>query len=51
MKMLQTNHYKPTYNLLGPVPVGTGTIALDPTFGSFTLLDPVSLVSSNLFLW
>jgi hypothetical protein len=42
MKMLQTNHYKPTYNLLGLAPTGTGTIALDPTFGSFTLLDPVS---------
>jgi hypothetical protein len=27
---------------LGPAPTGTGTIALDPTFGSFTLLEPVS---------
>jgi hypothetical protein len=26
--------------LLGPAPTGTGTIALDPTFGSFTLLEP-----------
>jgi hypothetical protein len=25
-----------------PVPVGAGTIAIDPTFGSFTLLKPVS---------
>jgi hypothetical protein len=31
-------------DLLGPVPVGAGTIAFDPTFGSFTLLKPVSLV-------
>jgi hypothetical protein len=37
--------------LLGPGPTGTGTIAFDPkkerkdpTFGSFTLLQPVSLV-------
>jgi hypothetical protein len=30
-------------NLLGPAPTGTGTIALDPTFGSFILLEPVSL--------
>jgi hypothetical protein len=28
--------------LLGLAPTGTGTIALDPTFGSFTLLEPVS---------
>ncbi len=28
--------------LLGPAPTGTGTIALDPTFGSFTLLEPLS---------
>jgi hypothetical protein len=28
--------------LLGPAPTGTGTIALDPTFRSFTLLEPVS---------
>jgi hypothetical protein len=28
--------------LLGPSPTGTGAIALDPTFGSFTLLEPVS---------
>jgi hypothetical protein len=31
-------------SLLGPAPIGTGTIALDPTFGSFTFLEPVSLV-------
>jgi len=36
---------------VGPCPVGAGTIAFDPTFGSFTLLktgftlgEPVSLV-------
>ncbi len=29
-------------SLLGLVPTGTGTIALDPTFGSFTLLEPIS---------
>jgi len=28
--------------LLGTAPTGKGTIALDPTFGSFTLLEPVS---------
>jgi hypothetical protein len=33
---------KTTLFLLGPTPTGTGTIALDPTFGSFTLLEPVS---------
>ncbi len=27
---------------LGPDPTGTGTMALDPTFGSFTLLEPVT---------
>jgi hypothetical protein len=27
---------------LGPAPTGTGTITLDPTFGHFTLLEPVS---------
>jgi hypothetical protein len=34
-------------NLLG---VGTWTVALDPTFGSFTLLEPVSH-SVNRFVW
>ncbi len=29
-------------NLLGPAPTGTGTIALDPTFGSSTLIELVS---------
>jgi hypothetical protein len=29
-------------SLLGPAPTGTGTMAFDPTFGSFTLLEPVS---------
>jgi len=28
--------------LLGRAPTGTGTIALDPTLGSFTLLKPIS---------
>jgi hypothetical protein len=28
--------------LLGPAPTWTEAIALDPTFGSFTLLEPVS---------
>jgi hypothetical protein len=28
--------------LLGPVPTGMGTMALDPTFESFTLLELVS---------
>jgi len=27
--------------LLGPATTGTGTIALDPTFGSFILLEPI----------
>jgi hypothetical protein len=31
-----------THCLLGPAPTGTGTIALDPTFASFTLLESVS---------
>jgi len=31
-------------------PTGTGTIALDPTFGSFTLLEPISHYV-NQFLW
>jgi hypothetical protein len=30
------------YGLLGPAPTGTVTIALDPTFGSFILLELVS---------
>jgi hypothetical protein len=31
------------HSLLGPAPhTGTGTIAFDPTFGSFTLFEPVS---------
>jgi hypothetical protein len=29
-------------NFRGPAATGTGTIALDPTFGSFTILGPVS---------
>ncbi len=28
-------------NFWGPAATGTGTIALDPTFGSFTLLGPI----------
>jgi hypothetical protein len=36
--------------LLGPVPMGARTIALDPTFGSFTLIEPVSH-QVNQFLW
>jgi hypothetical protein len=35
---------------LGPPPIGTGTIALDPTFGSFTLLDRTDFTLSNWFL-
>jgi len=30
--------------LFGPAPTGTGTMAFHPTFGSFTLLEPVFLV-------
>jgi hypothetical protein len=30
------------YNILGLASMGTKTIALDPTFGSFTLLKPIS---------
>jgi len=37
-------------SLLGPAPTETGTIALDPTFGSFTLLEPASH-EENRFLW
>jgi hypothetical protein len=29
-------------NLMGPAPRGTGTITLDPTFGRFTVLEPLS---------
>jgi hypothetical protein len=36
------NSYLLPMYLLGPASTGTGTIALDPTFGSFTLLEPVS---------
>ncbi len=36
--------------LLSPAPTGTGTITLDPTFGSFTLLEPLSH-KVNPFLW
>jgi hypothetical protein len=32
----------PMVSLLGPAPTGTETIALDPTFESFTLLNRVS---------
>jgi hypothetical protein len=42
---LPPNHGRDVANtacLLGPAPTWTGTIALDPTFGSFTLLEPIS---------
>jgi hypothetical protein len=35
---------------IGPCPTGRGTIALDPTFGSFMLLEPVSY-QMNQFFW
>jgi hypothetical protein len=35
---------------LDPAPTGTGTLASDSTFGSFTLLEPVSQYE-NRFLW
>ncbi len=35
------NQHKISY-LLGPGPTGTGTITFNPTFGSFTLLEPIS---------
>jgi len=38
------------YILLGHAPMGARTIALDPTFGSFTLLKPISHYV-NQFLW
>jgi len=37
--------------LLGPAPTGTGTIALDPTFGSFTLLKSVSHYMNWFLSW
>jgi hypothetical protein len=37
--------------LLGSAPTGTGTIALDSTFGSFTLLEPVSHEVNRVFRW
>jgi hypothetical protein len=39
---LRSLHFVSSALLLGRGPTGTGTIALDPTFGSFTLLEPVS---------
>ncbi len=42
--------HSPWLVVLGPCLAGTGTIALDPTFGSFTSLEPVSY-SVNQFLW
>ncbi len=54
MKLTLGEGYLTPHNLcllLGPAPTGTGTIALDPTFGSFYLTrttftsgEPVSLV-------
>jgi hypothetical protein len=41
---LQGRHSNFDCILLGSAPIGTGTIALDPTFGSFIFLKPVSLV-------
>jgi hypothetical protein len=37
--------------LLGAVPTGTASIALDPTFGSFTSLEPVSHDVNWVFWW
>jgi len=45
MKLTLAQGYLTSHNtclLLGPAPTGKGTIASDPTFGSFTLLEPVS---------
>ncbi len=38
------NNFISNYNLLTCLvgPMGAGTIVLDPTFGSFTLLEPIS---------
>jgi hypothetical protein len=47
---LNTTKESGLFVLLGPAPTGTGTIALDPPFGSFTLLEPVSHLV-NRFLW
>jgi len=38
------------FSLAGPAPTGTATMAFDPTFGSFTLIEPVSHYM-NWFLW
>jgi len=35
--------------LLGPAPTGTGTIAFDPTFGSFTLLNQFHIRGTSFF--
>jgi hypothetical protein len=48
MRLLRPLRHIPVYdrrfqgNLRTPFITGTGTIALDPTFGSFTLLDLIS---------
>jgi len=34
--------HTPWLVVVGPCPTGTGTIALDPSFGSFTSLELVS---------
>jgi cytochrome c-type biogenesis protein CcmH/NrfF len=36
---------------LGHAPTGTGTIAFDPTFGSFTLLEPISHYSNKVLFF
>jgi hypothetical protein len=47
---LKLNKFSLGMFVVGPAPTGTGTIALDPTFGSFTLLKSVSHYM-NWFLW
>jgi len=40
--MMSITCFQLCFALLGPAPTGTGTIKLDPTFGSFTLLESIS---------
>jgi hypothetical protein len=55
MRLLRPLRHIPVYdrwfqrNLRTPFITGTGTIALDPTFGSFTLLELISHQGTGFF--
>jgi hypothetical protein len=48
--MMSITCFQLCFALLGPAPTGTGTITLDPTFGSFTLLESISHLSKLVSL-